>query len=114
MIIFERSWKSEEVPEDWKKANVTSVFKRENKDQGTTGQSVSLIPGKVMEYLIGEAISMVIRNSQHGIKINYVSPTLLSSTMKQLPGCTRGEQCLLSSGRLSTLSQNPHRQIQEV
>lgn len=42
MIVFERSWKSEEVPEDWKKANVTSVFKRENKDQGTTGQSVSL------------------------------------------------------------------------
>ncbi|KAJ7422908.1 rna-directed dna polymerase from mobile element jockey-like [Pitangus sulphuratus] len=28
LIIFERSWKSEEVPEDWKKANVTPVLKK--------------------------------------------------------------------------------------
>ena len=27
-IFFERSWKMGEVPEDWRKVNVTSVFKK--------------------------------------------------------------------------------------
>jgi len=26
--IFERSWRTEEVPEDWRKASVTAVFKK--------------------------------------------------------------------------------------
>lgn len=34
-IIFERSQRTEEVPEDWKRANVTPVFKQGKKeDQG--------------------------------------------------------------------------------
>ena len=28
-IIFERSWRTEEVPEGWRKATVTPVFKKE-------------------------------------------------------------------------------------
>ncbi|PKU35663.1 rna-directed dna polymerase from mobile element jockey-like [Limosa lapponica baueri] len=31
-IIFERSWRTGEVPEDWRKANVTPVFKKGKKD----------------------------------------------------------------------------------
>jgi len=30
-IIFERSWRTEEVPEDWRKANVTPVFQMGSK-----------------------------------------------------------------------------------
>jgi len=43
-IILERSWRSGEVPEDRRKANVTPVFKKGKKEwrtQGTTGQSAS-------------------------------------------------------------------------
>jgi len=40
-IIFERSWKTGEVPEDWRKASVTPVFKKGRKTQGTTDRSAS-------------------------------------------------------------------------
>jgi len=41
-IIFERSWRTGEVSEDWRKATVTPVFKKsKNGTQGTTGQSAS-------------------------------------------------------------------------
>ncbi|KFV78543.1 hypothetical protein N308_15395, partial [Struthio camelus australis] len=58
-IIFERSWRSGEVPEDWKKANVTPVFKKGKEEDPGNYRPVSLtsIPGKVMEQLILEAIS---------------------------------------------------------
>ena len=49
-IIFERSWRTEEVPEDWRKANVTPVFKKGKKDDPGNYRPVSLtsIPGKVV------------------------------------------------------------------
>jgi len=41
-IISERSWTTGEVPEKWRKANVTPVFKKDKKeDQGTTGWPAS-------------------------------------------------------------------------
>ena len=33
-IIFERSWRTGEVPEDWRKASVTSIFKKGKKVLG--------------------------------------------------------------------------------
>jgi len=73
-IIFERSWRTGEVPEDWRKANVTPIFKKGKKEEPGNYRPVSLtsIPGKVMEQLILEAIikqveeKKVIRSSQHG------------------------------------------------
>ncbi|KAF4795873.1 RNA-directed DNA polymerase from mobile element jockey-like protein [Turdus rufiventris] len=63
-------WGSGEVPEDWKKANVTPVFKK-GKREDTGNYSLTSISGKVMEQLILEATSKhmehkVIRSSQHG------------------------------------------------
>jgi len=71
--IFERSWRTGEVPEDWRKASVTSVFKNGKKEDPGNYRPVSLtsIPGKVMEQLILEVIikyveeKKVIRSSQH-------------------------------------------------
>ncbi|KAJ7403266.1 RNA-directed DNA polymerase from mobile element jockey-like protein [Pitangus sulphuratus] len=60
--------------EEWKKANVTPVFKKDKKKEPGNYRPFSLtsIPGKVMEHLILEAISIhmddkkMIRCSQHG------------------------------------------------
>jgi len=32
LVIFDQSWQWEEVPEDWRKKNVTSVFKKDKKE----------------------------------------------------------------------------------
>ncbi|PKU37480.1 rna-directed dna polymerase from mobile element jockey-like [Limosa lapponica baueri] len=72
--IFERSWRTGEVPEDWRKANVIPVFKKGKKEGPGNYRPISLtsIPGKVMERLILGAISehmeekKAIRSSQHG------------------------------------------------
>jgi len=73
-IIFERSWRTGEVPEDWRKAHVTPVFKKgKQEDPGNFRQvSITSIPGKVVEQLILDVTSKqveekkVVRSSQHG------------------------------------------------
>ncbi|KGL84962.1 RNA-directed DNA polymerase from mobile element jockey, partial [Tinamus guttatus] len=59
-IIFERSWRTGEVPEDWKKANVMPVFKKGKQEDPGNYRPVSLtsVPGKVMERLILAVVSM--------------------------------------------------------
>jgi len=73
-IVFERSWTTGEMPKDWRKANVTPIFKKGKKEDPGNYRPVSLtsIPGKMMEQLIVEIIikpveeKKVIRSSQHG------------------------------------------------
>jgi len=73
-IIFERSWRTGEVPEDWRRASVIPIFKKGKKEDPGNYRPVSLIsiPGKVMEQLILEVVikqveeKKVIRSSQHG------------------------------------------------
>lgn len=49
-FIFERSWQSSEVTEEWKKANVTPVFRKGKKeDAGYMLVSLTSSPGKIME-----------------------------------------------------------------
>ncbi|GAB0181731.1 mitochondrial enolase superfamily member 1 [Grus japonensis] len=73
-IIFERSWRTGEVPEDWRKANVTPVFKKGKKEDPGNYRPVSLtsIPEKIVEQLILGVINkhveekVVIGSGQHG------------------------------------------------
>lgn len=69
-IIFERSWRTEEVPEDWRKDNVTPVFKKAKKENLGNYRSVNLtsVPGKVMEQLIRDVISTHVKENgfHHG------------------------------------------------
>lgn len=49
------------MPEDWKKQNVTSVFRKGKKDPGNYRLiSLTLILEKVMEQLIPETISILL------------------------------------------------------
>ena len=50
-IIFEKSWRTGDVPEDWRKANVTPIYKKGSREDPGNYRPISLtsIPGKVME-----------------------------------------------------------------
>ncbi|KFP26059.1 RNA-directed DNA polymerase from mobile element jockey, partial [Colius striatus] len=58
-IIFEQSWRTSEMPEDWRKTNVTTVFKKGKKEDPGEYRPVSLtsIPGKMMEQLIFKVVN---------------------------------------------------------
>ncbi|KFP28054.1 hypothetical protein N325_01422, partial [Colius striatus] len=64
-IIFEQSWRTGKVPEDWRKVNVTPVFKKGRKDDPGDYRLVSLtsIPGKIMEQLILNVITKHIKEN---------------------------------------------------
>ncbi|CAM4689446.1 unnamed protein product [Lepidochelys kempii] len=73
-IIFENSWRTGEVPDDWKKANIVPIFKKGKKEDPGNYRPVSLtsVPGKIMEQVLKESIvkhlheRKVIRNNQYG------------------------------------------------
>ena len=58
-ILFERSWQTGEVPEDWSIAKVTAVFRKGKKEDSGNYRPVSppSVTGKVMKQLILDAIS---------------------------------------------------------
>ena len=73
-LIFRKSFETGELPEDWKVANVTPIFKKGSKRLASNYRPVSLtsVVCKMMESLIRDAIlehlldKKVIKDSQHG------------------------------------------------
>ncbi|GAB0190821.1 mitochondrial enolase superfamily member 1 [Grus japonensis] len=71
--MFEKSWRLGDIPEDWKKANVTPIYKnglKEDPGNYRPMSSITSVPGKVMERIPLRAITSqmkhVIGKSQHG------------------------------------------------
>ncbi|KFW74294.1 hypothetical protein N305_10244, partial [Manacus vitellinus] len=58
-IIFQQSWLSGTVPDDWRLVNVTPIHKKGCKEDPGNYRTFSLtsVPGKVMEQIILSAIT---------------------------------------------------------
>ncbi|KFW63307.1 hypothetical protein AS28_10282, partial [Pygoscelis adeliae] len=65
-IIYQQSWLTGEVPDDWRLANVTPIYKKGRKKDPGNYRPVSLtsVPGKIMEQFILRALTRHVRDNQ--------------------------------------------------
>ena len=75
-IIFKRSYETGEIPQDWRSADITPVYKKGKKSDPANYRPISLtsIPCKLMEHIITSAIMKhgkrhnILYDLQHGFR----------------------------------------------
>jgi hypothetical protein len=91
VIIFQRSLQYGEVPEDWKTANVTPIFKKGSKAERGNYRPVSLtsVCCKLLEFILRDKMMQhlldtnLLNQSQHGFMEDHAVQTCSSSWRRQ-------------------------------
>jgi len=99
-VIYQQSWLTGEVPDDWRITSVTPVYKKGWKEDPRNYRPVSLtsVPGKIMEWFILSALTGHVKNnqgirpSQHGLMKGRSCLTNLISFCDQVT-------CLVDEGK---------------
>jgi len=95
-LLFKKSPKDTVIPDDWKQAIVTPIFKKGNRNKADNYRPVSLtsIIGKTFEAIIRDALvrhpddNHLITDSQHGFRKGQSCLTNLLEFRDKVPGCT--------------------------
>ncbi|KAJ7423568.1 hypothetical protein BTVI_09351 [Pitangus sulphuratus] len=114
-VLYQQSWLSGEVPDDWKLVNVTPIHKKGRKEDLGNSRPVSLtsVPGKVMEQIILSAITQHlqdeqgIRSSQGGFRKGRSCLTNLISFYDQVTHLVNEGKAVDVSTWISTKSLTP-------